>query len=228
MKTSTTQERLVAIMEQRELKQVDILKLCQPYTKEYGIKISKSDLSQYVAGKTEPGNDKIFLLAKALNVSERFLMGWEDEPETKSVSDLLEKYKGVLHPIEKRSFPMLGTVACGKPIMADRQYDSYVLADADINADYCLTAQGDSMINAHIFDGDIVFIKQQDIVDNGEIAAVCIDDEVTLKRVYYYPEDQTLRLEAENPNYRPLSYYGEELDHVHIMGKAVFFQSMVR
>lgn len=193
------------------------------------INVSKQTLYKYENGIiTNIPSDKIEELAFTFGVTPGFLMGWEDEPENKSVSDLLEKYKSVLHPIKKRSFPMLGTVACGKPIMADRQYDSYVLADANINADYCLTAQGDSMINAHIFEGDIVFIKQQDIVDNGEIAAVCIDDEVTLKRVYYYPEDQTLRLEAENPNYRPLSYYGEELDHVHIMGKAVFFQSMVR
>ena len=112
--------------------------------------------------------------------------------------------------------------------MADQQYDSFILAEADIDADYCLTASGDSMINARIFDGDIVFVKKQDMVDNGDIAVVIIDDDVTLKRVFYYPETQTLRLQAENPQYKPFVFTGEELEHVHILGKAVFFQSMVR
>lgn len=143
------------------------------------------------------------------------------------IDNLISKF-GNIHHVRKRSFPMLGTVACGKPIMADQQYDSFILADADIDADYCLTASGDSMINARIFDGDIVFVKKQDMVDNGDIAVVIIDDDVTLKRVFYYPETQTLRLQAENPQYKPFVFTGEELEHVHILGKAVFFQSMVR
>lgn len=61
-------------------------------------------------------------------------------------------------------------------------------AGAGIQADFCLRARGDSMIGARIYDGDIVFIQQQDMVDDGEIAAVIIDDEATLKRVNYYPE----------------------------------------
>ena len=84
------------------------------------------------------------------------------------------------------------------------------------------------MINARIYDGDIVFIKKQDVVDNGEIAAVIISDEVTLKRVYYYPEENTLRLQPENPTYRPLVYTGADLKQVRILGKAVAFQSTIR
>ncbi len=84
------------------------------------------------------------------------------------------------------------------------------------------------MVGARIFPGDIVFIKKCQMVDNGDIAVVIIDDEATLKRVYYYPEQQVLKLLSENPSYAPFVYSGEELDHVHILGKAVWFQSIVR
>lgn len=236
MKESTTQKRLHDIMSDRNIKQVDILNLCKPYSEKYGIKLSKSDLSQYISGKVEPGNDKIFILSKALNVSERYLMGWESDISTSdsldidhqaTVSALVQKYPE-LRPIKKRSFPMLGKVACGQPIMANKDYDSFVVADADIDADFCLTASGDSMINARILDGDIVFIRKQEIVDNGDIAAVVIDDEVTLKRFFYYRSSQTLRLQPENPMYEPMLYSGEELAHIHVLGKVVCFQSIVR
>lgn len=87
---------------------------------------------------------------------------------------------------------------------------------------------GDSMIGARIYDGDIVFIQQQDMVDDGEIAAVVIDDEATLKRVNYYPEKNLLILKAENSKYEDLIYTGEELNHIRILGKAVAFQSDIR
>ena len=78
------------------------------------------------------------------------------------------------------------------------------------------------MINAHIFDGDTIFIRHQHIVDNGEIAAVIVnDDEVTLKRVYYYPERQQLILQPENPMHQPQIYSEDELDHIRIIGKAI-------
>lgn len=132
-----------------------------------------------------------------------------------------------IFPIEKKSFPMLGEIACGKPIFANEDRESYVLAGTDIQADFCLKAKGDSMKNARILDGDIVFIRQQDMVENGEIAAVVIGDEATLKRVYYYAEKALMILKAENPKYEDMIYTNEELDEVHILGKAVAFQSDV-
>ena len=83
------------------------------------------------------------------------------------------------------------------------------------------------MIGARIYDGDIVFIRSQNAVDNGEIAAVIINDEATLKRVYYYPNEQKLVLSPENPRYAPLVYVKDELDSIKIIGKAVAFQSSV-
>lgn len=88
-----------------------------------------------------------------------------------------------IYKIEKIKLPLLGTVACGEPIYADEDRESYIISGTDVKADFCLKCKGDSMINARIYDGDIVFVKKQDIVNNGEIAVVIIDDEATLKKV---------------------------------------------
>ena len=95
----------------------------------------------------------------------------------------------------------------------------------DIDADFCLRAKGESMIGARILDGDLIFIRSQPQVDNGEIAAVLIGDEATLKRIYYYPQQNRLMLNAENPAFAPLIYIGDELEQIKILGKAVAFQS---
>ena len=123
---------------------------------------------------------------------------------------------------------MLGEIACGNPIFADEDRESYVKAGTNVNADFCLTARGDSMIGARIFDGDIVFCRSQSTVENGEIAVVVIEDEATLKRVYFYPEKKKLVLQAENPKYEPFVYVGDELSEIRIMGKAIAFQSDIK
>jgi repressor LexA len=102
-----------------------------------------------------------------------------------------------------------------------------MLANGTLDADFCLRAHGDSMIGARIYDGDIVFIRSQNSVDNGEIAAVIINDEATLKRVYFYPDEEKLILTPENPRYAPLVYLGGELENIKILGKAIAFQSAV-
>lgn len=130
-----------------------------------------------------------------------------------------------IRPIAKRRFPMLGEIACGKPVYANEDHEAYIDASADIDADFCLTAKGDSMIGARIHSGDVVFIKQMPIVENGAIAAVVIEDEATLKRWYYYPDQQKLVLNAENSAYAPLVYVGEELNTITCLGKAVCFMS---
>lgn len=122
---------------------------------------------------------------------------------------------------------MLGTIACGEPIFTDEDRESYVMVGTEIRADFCLKCQGDSMINARIHDGDIVFIRKQDIVDNGEIAAVIIDDEATLKRFYYYKEQNMVILRPENSKYKDIILTGEQLERVKVLGKAVAFQSDV-
>ena len=133
-----------------------------------------------------------------------------------------------LFPIERKRYPLIGAIACGKPITANEEIELYIEAGAEIDADFCLRAEGDSMTGARIYDGDIIFIRKQSMVDNGEIAAVIIDDEATLKRVNYYPDKNLLILKAENPKYEDLVYTGEQLDHIIILGKAVAFQSDIR
>ena len=160
-------------------------------------------------------------LADALGVSPGFLMGWEKNGDIPALLDRFDNIK----PVQLKRFPLLGEIACGEPIFADEDRESCVMADMDINADFCLTAKGDSMINARINDGDIVFIKEMPMVDNGDIAAVIIDDEATLKKVYYYPEKGKLVLYPENPDYEPFIYVGEELNTIRILGKAVYFMS---
>lgn len=133
-----------------------------------------------------------------------------------------------IFPIEKHRIPLLGAIACGEPIFADEDRELYVEVGTSIKADFCLRAQGDSMIGARIHNGDIVFIRKQDMVDDGEIAAVMIGDNATLKRVYYDRTHNILALFAENPAYPTLRYSGEELTSIRILGKAIAFQSDVK
>ena len=135
-----------------------------------------------------------------------------------------------LQSVDLEPVPLVGDVACGQPIVANREYETYVMADSKIRkkVNFCVRAKGDSMINARIYDGDVVFIKKMPTVDDGDIAAVIIEDSVTLKRVYYDKAANRVTLAAENPSYAPLIYQGEELDHIQILGKAIFFQSNIK
>lgn len=186
---------------------------------------SRSSINKIeVEGRDIP-RSSIVKFAQVLGVTPSYLMGWEEETsETDALEVLMEKYDNI-KPVKLKRFPLLGEIACGEPIFAQEDRESCVMADMDINADFCLTAKGDSMINARINDGDIVFIKEMSMVDNGDIAAVIIDDEATLKKVYYYPDKGKLVLYPENPNYEPFIYVGEELNTIRILGKAVYFMS---
>ena len=176
---------------------------------------SKQTIHRYENGTiANIPHEKIKRLAEVLGVSPSELMGWEE-------------YDNIL-PIKEKRLPIIGTIACGEPIYAEQEYGSFISIGADIDATFCLRAKGDSMTGARIFDGDLVFIREQESVDNGDIAAVIINDEATLKRVYYYPEEAKIILLPENPKYAPLVYLKEELNSIKIIGKAIAFQSVVR
>ncbi len=180
---------------------------------------SKQTIHRYENGIiSNVPHEKIKKLAEILCVSPSELMGWGDTDYA---------YQNI-NPITAKRLQMIGTIACGEPIYAEEEYGDFVSVNSDIDADFCLRASGDSMIGARIYDGDVVFIKKQETVDNGEIAAVIIDDEATLKRVYYYPDEEKMILSPENPKYAPFVYIREELNKIKIMGKAVAFQSAVR
>ena len=185
-------------------------------------------------------------LGNIVNVSDKTVSSWEinrTEPKMGIVQQLAD-YFGVttdylikgnlenddfdnIYKIDKIKLPFLGSIACGEPIYADENRESYIMVGTDIHADFCLKCQGDSMINARIHDGDIVFVRKQDIVNNGEIAVVIIDDEATLKRFYYYKEQNMVILRPENNKYQDIVLTGEELEKVKVIGKAVAFQSDV-
>ena len=115
--------------------------------------------------------------------------------------------------------PLIGAIACGEPITAEQNIEKLVDVPEYIRCDFSLTCHGDSMVDAGIHDKDVVYIRIQPEVENGEIAAVRIDGEATLKRVYYNPGMLTLM--PANPAYAPMVYTGSQLEEVHIEGKAV-------
>lgn len=158
-------------------------------------------------------------LAAALHTTPAALMGWED------IQDPLPD--NILPMPKMKTVPLVGTIACGQPITAiEEEVGERVEVPEHVHADFALRCKGDSMINARIFDGDIVYIRQQPEVENGEIAAVRIDNEATLKRVRLLPD--RIILEPANPVYDPLVYRGSEMSEVVILGKAVAFTSVIR
>jgi len=158
---------------------------------------------------------RVQALAAALETTAAYLMGWEDF------------WGRGLEPLpEKKRIPLLGAIACGEPILAAENIEDEVFVPESLNADFALRCKGDSMTGARIFDGDIVYIRQQPDVENGEIAAVLIHDEATLKRLK--KGDGKLVLWPENPDYEPLVFIGSEADQVQIIGKAVAFTSLIR
>lgn len=183
----------------------------------------KINVGHGVIGKYEAGyvtNIKRPILermAVALDTTPGYIMGWDFEPQAIPGAERLK---------EGEKIPLLGMIACGQPILADENIEAYVYADVRLHADFALRCRGNSMINARIFDGDIVYIKHQEEVANGEIAAVLIGDEATLKRFYRQPG--YIELRAENPLYSPMIYEGERMAEVHVLGKAVAFLSTVR
>lgn len=179
--------------------------------------VNEGAISQYRKGSYKANQHNLEKIARVLNVSIPWLMGANVSP----VSTSLPTYPNVF-PIETKKIPLLGKIAAGQPVLTEECFDSYVQCGNVINADFCLRVQGDSMINARIYDGDIVFIKHQPEVENGEIAAVAIDDAVTLKRVYI--SDNFVELRAENPKYKPMVFDKANCLSFRILGKAIAFQ----
>lgn len=163
-------------------------------------KINKSSISEYLSGNYQPKYKNILKIAQVLNVSPTIFL--EKSPD-KEVTKL----------------PILGKIAAGIPILAQENIEGYLPYDGN-DADFCLRIHGDSMINARINDGDIVFIKQQSTVENGEIAAVLINDSTTLKRVYFL-DNSSVQLRPENPKYKPMVFSKDNCDDFRILGKAI-------
>lgn len=176
--------------------------------------VAEGTISRWESGEIKNmRRDKIKALAKALQISPKLLMDWNEEDEVG-----LPPYDNVI-PIKKKSFPVIGTIAAGTPIDAEQNIETYVPEDEDLDADYALRVKGDSMIGAGIDDGDIVFIREQPDVENGEMAAVYVDGGATLKRVY--KDGKGVSLYSENPKYPPMYFTAENCEEFRVLGKAV-------
>ena len=207
---STLQVRLREAMDLRGMRPVDLVNASG---------VTKGSISLYLSGRNIATNDRLYAIAKALRVNPGWLMGYDVERDDISV------FYPNLEPMPTtRSVPILGIIACGEPILAEQNIDGYAEVPSNIRCDFILRCKGDSMTGARIYDGDIVYIKAQPDVENGQIAAVLIDGEATLKRVYVFADHLILR--PENPAYKDLVFDNRNDDR--ILGLAVAFTGMIR
>ena len=176
--------------------------------------LSKSTVYKYETGEIQKiGFDRVETFARALHTSPAFLLGWAGS----DASNLME-------PPRFRGKPRLGTIACGVPILAMQNIETFDPVPDYADCDFTLLCRGDSMTGAHIRDGDLVCIRRQDTAETGQIAAVLVDGEfeaeATLKRVRHL--ENGIALWPENPAYEPLIFLGEEANRVHILGVATY------
>lgn len=177
--------------------------------------LSSPTVSRYCNGSMSPKVTTIEAIAKKFDVNPAWLMGAEGVgkyPENKP------KFKDI---------PVLGTIAAGIPILCEDHIEYYESVAISDNIDFCLRVKGNSMINARINDGDIVFIRKQTEVENGEIAAVRIDgEEATIKRFYKY--GSTIVLRPENQTYEEKEFKSTDKKLVEVIGKVVFVKFNVK
>lgn len=158
-------------------------------------------------------------IAKVLQTTPTDLMGWDN-----SESESIDNIKNIIPLPTGKRVPIIGSIACGTPILAQENIDGYLSINPDDSADFCLICKGDSML-PRCQNGDLVLIRKQPTVENGEIAAVRIGDEATLKKVYRPAPDQ-LMLIAENSDFPPIVLTKDEINTVSIEGKAIGFIRM--
>lgn len=171
----------------------------------------KSSISKIENGKADIPQSKVLAFARALNTTTAYLMGIDDA----KASNIPTGFQ----PLPKRDrIPRVGQIACGTPILAEENVEAYDEVPSDWHADFTLLCQGDSM-EPKIKDGDVVAIHSQPMVENGEVAAVLIDGEATLKRVFLF--DDHIELRAENPTFPTILRIGEDMNTITIEGKAV-------
>lgn len=223
MKVTTTSERLKDYMRTHHMKQVDIIEMVKPFCDEFGVKFNKSDLSQYVSGKTEPGQDKLVILAKALKVSEPWLMGYDvppephKEPKNQSSPQLIPVEYNPTHKI-----PVLGRISAGLPLYAEEHIEEYIYTELNGGNDYFgLRVVGDSMNAARICEGDIIIVRQQEQVEDGEIAVVMVGNEdATVKRFHREGRNVFLSPQSYNPAHK-VQVYDMKETNIRIIGKVV-------
>lgn len=174
---------------------------------------SKQVISRYENNQRSPKLSVAIKYAEILGVSSNY---FTDNEDSDSVSPIPPGFE----PLPKmQRVPIVGEIACGTPILAEQNITGTVNAPADRQIDFALVCKGDSMIDAGIKDGDIVYIREQPEVENGQIAAVRINGEATLKRVYI--DGNTMVLQPANAKYPPMTYTISELEDVAIEGLVI-------
>ena len=169
--------------------------------------VKPTAVSAWELGRNKPLMDKLDMMAHYFGVPISYFF---EENEI----------KGPKNHIYFVKLPIVGTISCGNGVIAYEDIEGYEdVPSSWLNGGeyFFLRAKGDSMINARIMDGDLLLIRKQDDVENGEIAAVLIDDEIVLKRVY--KSDGTIILQSENPSYKPVIVRPEDMINVRIIGK---------
>lgn len=192
------------------------------------LNLTRQTISNYERKERVPNKETFEKIADYFNVDMNYLYGKSSVRNAYEAS-LNPKIsntpsKDLIQPVSTKQYPLVGTIAAGVPILAEENIEEYISLDKKINADFCLRVSGDSMVLSYIFDGDIVFIRQQPDVENGEIAAVLIDDSTTLKKVYKHGND-VVELRAENPRYKPMLF--DHHSNISIIGKAVYKLSKI-
>ena len=217
---ATSTERINQIMKEKRLRQIDVLNLAKPLQAKYNIKFSKSHLSQYVNGKSNPDNKKIFLLSKVFGVTEAWLLGYDvhryERLEDAKINES-QAQQGL-------KIPVLGTVAAGIPISAVEDildYEEIPLAWQNQGEFFALKIKGDSM-KPDINDGDTVIVRKQSTANNGDVVITLVNgDDVTCKK--FEKLDNGIMLISNNSEYSPMYFSNEEVvtKPVVIIGRVV-------
>ena len=182
------------------------------------LKVSRSTIGMYESGKREPDFETSEAIADIFNVDMDFLMGRSDVERKHPLTPTTVIPPGFQPMPEMTTVPIVGRIACGTPILAEQNIEGSACVPARWRATFSLVCKGDSM-EPKIHDGDLVAIRKQPEVENGEIAAVRIGEEATLKRVY--KREGFLELRPENSNYESIILIGEKMAEATIEGKAV-------
>jgi repressor LexA len=189
--------------------------------------VKEATVQRYESGTIKNiKHETIIALANLFKCKPSYLMGWDDQNSSLPVNEILNSGIKNILPLEKKTLPILDSISCSEHLFVTGQHPFYGNAARDVPADFVLEAKGDSMIGARIFNGDLVFVKFQPDVDNGEIAAVIIDGEAVLKRVYKYSKQ--IVLQSENPAFEPIVIDDQDPKEIRIIGKAIFFMSEVK
>lgn len=179
--------------------------------------VAASTVSSWCNGDKMPRMDKVEWMAEFFGVPRTSLIS----EGTKAQSTIPPGFSPMP---QMQKVPLLGSIACGEPILAEEHIEGYVGMPDNIRADFALICKGDSMVNAGIRDGDVVYIRKQETVENGQIAAVIVEDmetEATLKRFYF--ENGVVTLSPENNRYPPKTFIGSDIERIRIVGLAVGF-----